>query len=46
MARAYNEISFNEDIELMNLTYQIQTGNFVNYEEEMTNDKYIKEYEK
>lgn len=32
MARAYREFGFSEDIELMNLTYQMNTGNFTNYE--------------
>lgn len=31
MAREYSEFSFNDDIELMNLTYQMNTGNFINY---------------
>lgn len=34
MAREYREFNFNEDIELMNLTYQMNTGNFVNFENE------------
>lgn len=32
MAREYREFNFNEDIELMNLTYQMNTGNFINYD--------------
>lgn len=32
MARMYSEFSFDDDIELMNLTYQMNTGNFMNYE--------------
>lgn len=36
MAKEYNEFSFYEDIELMNLTYQMTTGNFTNdYQEEV-----------
>ena len=34
MARAYNEFSFKEDAELMNLTYQMNTGNFTDYEDD------------
>lgn len=34
MAREYREFNFNEDIELMNLTYQMNTGNFMNFEDE------------
>ena len=34
MAREYREFNFNEDIELMNLTYQMNTGNFINYDDE------------
>lgn len=40
MAKAYNEFGFNEDIELMNLTYQMQCGNFTNYEDESQNDNF------
>ncbi len=32
MARAYSEFNFDDDIELMNLTYQMNTGNFINYD--------------
>ncbi len=32
MAREYREFNFNDDIELMNLTYQMNTGNFINYD--------------
>lgn len=31
MARAYREFGFDDDIELMNLTYQMNTGNFTDY---------------
>lgn len=31
MARSYREFGFDDDIELMNLTYQINTGNFIDY---------------
>lgn len=34
MAKSYREFNFEDDIELMNLTYQMNTGNFMNYEEE------------
>lgn len=47
MAREYREFNFNEDIELMNLTYQMNTGNFINYDnyenENLLNNKEIKE---
>ncbi len=33
MEKEYREFNFSEDIELMNLTYQMNTGNFINYEE-------------
>ncbi len=32
MKRSYSEFNFDDDIELMNLTYQMNTGNFINYE--------------
>lgn len=45
MAREYREFNFNEDIELMNLTYQMNTGNFINYDnyenENLLNNKEI-----
>lgn len=31
MARSYREFGFEDDIELMNLTYQMNTGNFTDY---------------
>lgn len=34
MAKSYREFNFDDDIELMNLTYKMNTGNFVNYEDE------------
>ena len=34
MAKEYREFGFSDDIELMNLTYQMNTGNFTNYENE------------
>jgi len=44
MAKAYSEFSFNDDIELMNLTYQMNTGNFTNYyNEDLINDEEIQE---
>ena len=44
MERVYREFNFNEDIELMNLTYQMNRGNFMNYEEtnESNNEENIK----
>ena len=41
MRRAYSEFDFNEDIELMNLTYQMNTGNFTNYENNYEDEKII-----
>lgn len=35
MGRAYREFGFDDDIELMNLTYQMQSGKFVNYNEDI-----------
>lgn len=32
MRRSYSDFNFDDDIELMNLTYQMNTGNFTNYE--------------
>lgn len=44
MGRAYREFDFDDDIELMNLKYQMQSGKFVNYDEYMamnpTNENY------
>lgn len=34
MGRFDKEFSFNDDIELMNLTYKMNTGNFTNYNED------------
>ncbi len=39
MARSYREFGFDDDIELMNLTYQMNTGNFTNYENDDIFDK-------
>ena len=42
MAKSYREFGFDDDIELMNLTYQMNTGNFIdytNYENEAIFDK-------
>lgn len=38
MRKSYSEFNFDEDIELMNLTYQMNTGNFVNYEDNYENE--------
>lgn len=38
MAKSYREFGFDDDIELMNLTYQMNTGNFINYENYENND--------
>ena len=35
MGRFEKEINFDEDIELMSLTYKMNTGNFINYNEEI-----------
>lgn len=47
MAREYREFDFNDDIELMNLTYQMNTGNFINYDnyenENLLNNEEIKQ---
>lgn len=47
MAREYREFDFNDDIELMNLTYQMNTGNFINYDnyenENLLNSEEIKQ---
>ena len=32
MAKEYREFDFSDDIELMNLTYQMNTGNFTSYD--------------
>lgn len=32
MARLYREFNFDDDVELMNLTYKMNTGNSMNYE--------------
>ena len=32
MSKLYSEFGFDNDIELMKLTYQMHTGNFTNYE--------------
>lgn len=46
MAKEYREFSFNEDIELMNLTYQMNTGNFMNYyNEDLLDNEEIQNYE-
>lgn len=34
MAKSYREFNFNDDIELMNFTYKMNTGNFMDYENE------------
>lgn len=41
MRRAYSEFNFNEDIELMNLTYQMNTGNFANYDNDYEDERKI-----
>lgn len=41
MRRSYSEFNFDEDIELMNLTYQMNTGNFANYENNYEDEKVI-----
>lgn len=33
MSKLYNELGFDDDMELMNLTYKMNTGNFVSYNE-------------
>lgn len=33
MSKLYNELGFDDDMELMNLTYKMNTGNFANYNE-------------
>ena len=38
MAGEYREFSFNDDIELMNLTYKMNTGNFMDYEDELSTE--------
>ena len=43
MARAYSEFNFDNDIELMNLTYQMNTGNFINYDSYENNDIFAEE---
>lgn len=43
MARAYREFGFDDDIELMNLTYKMNTGNFTNYESYENDDIFDKE---
>lgn len=47
MAREYREFNFSDDIELMNLTYQMNTGNFMNYDnyenENLLNNEQIRE---
>ena len=35
MKESYRECDFSEDIELMNLTYKMNTGNFLDYENEL-----------
>lgn len=47
MAKEYREFNFNEDMELMNLIYQMNTGNFINYDnyenENLLNNKEIEQ---
>lgn len=38
MRKSYNEFNFDDDIELMNLTYKMNTGNFVDYEDNIENE--------
>lgn len=33
MSKLYNELGFDDDMELMNLTYKMSTGNFAGYNE-------------
>lgn len=44
MGRAYREFSFDDDIELMNLTYKMESKKLTNYNEDIlankTNDNY------
>lgn len=45
MDKEYSEFSFNEDIELMNLAYQMNTGNFINYyNEDLLESEEIQNY--
>lgn len=41
MKRSYSEFNFDDDIELMNLTYQMNTGNFINYENNYKDEEII-----
>lgn len=43
MARAYREFGFDDDIELMKLTYQMNTGNFTGYTNYENDDVFDKE---
>ncbi len=43
MARSYREFGFDDDIELMNLTYQMNTGNFIDYASYENDDIFDKE---
>lgn len=45
MGRAYREFNFDDDMELMNLTYQMNTGNFMNYENENLDTLKLEEIE-
>ena len=35
MSRIFRDYDFEEDIELMNIKYQMNTGNFINFEEDI-----------
>lgn len=43
MAKSYREFGFDDDIELMNLTYQMNTGNFIDYTNYENEDIFDKE---
>ncbi len=39
MRKSYSEFNFDDDIELMNLTYKMNTGNFIDYEDSINSEK-------
>lgn len=43
MAKSYREFGFDDDIELMNLTYQMNTGNFTDYSNYENDDIFDRE---